>query len=141
MAYYRFKYCIYLVQDFINVARSQPTNLLFKNIRPKVLYKIGVHVGFVEFTRKRLCRNLFLNKDADWRPATLLKIDCSTDVLSSTSFFRFGFSFSLSWHWNFEMYTNTFIYDQKQVKKNYSEIAVRGKGESYFQKVRICFAT
>ena len=38
-----------------------------------MFYKISVFKNFAKFTRRHLCRSLFLNKDAGLGPATLLK--------------------------------------------------------------------
>ena len=47
--------------------------LLFRSSRPKVFCKRGVLKNFANFTGRHLCQNLFLNKIAGLRPATLLK--------------------------------------------------------------------
>ena len=40
---------------------------------PEVFCKKGFLESFTKFTGKHLCQSLFFNKDADLRPATLLK--------------------------------------------------------------------
>ena len=44
-----------------------------RSSRPKVFCKKGIVRNFGKFTGKHLCQNVFLNKVADLRPATLLK--------------------------------------------------------------------
>ena len=46
---------------------------LIRSSRPEVFCKKGVLRNFAKFTRKHLCQNLFFNKVAGLRPATLLK--------------------------------------------------------------------
>ena len=45
----------------------------YRSSRPKVFCKKGVLKNFPKFTGKHLCQNLFFNKVAGLRPASLLK--------------------------------------------------------------------
>ena len=47
--------------------------ILFRSSRPEVFCKKGVLRNFTKFSGKHLCQNLFFNKVAGLRPATLLK--------------------------------------------------------------------
>ena len=44
-----------------------------RSTRPEVFHKKGVLRSFAKLTGKHLCQNLFINKVASLRPATLLK--------------------------------------------------------------------
>ena len=46
---------------------------IFRSSRPEVFCEKGVLKNFTKFTEKHLCQSLFFNRDADLRPATLLK--------------------------------------------------------------------
>ena len=45
----------------------------YRSSHPEVFCKKGVLRNFAKFTRKHMCRSLFLNKVAGLRSATLLK--------------------------------------------------------------------
>ena len=54
--------------------------IIYRSSRPEVLCKKGVLRNFTKFTGKHLCQNLFFNKVAGLRPATLLKRDSGTGI-------------------------------------------------------------
>ena len=51
-----------------------------RNSQWRCSVKKGVIKNLANFTRKNLCWSLFLIKLQQIRPATLLKLDCNTDV-------------------------------------------------------------
>ena len=53
-----------------------------RSSRPEVFCKNGVLRNFAKFTGKHLCQNLFFNKVAGLRPATLLKRETLAQVFS-----------------------------------------------------------
>ena len=64
---------IFLLIDFNMYLHLIEKDSSVRSSRPEELYKKGVLRNFAKFTGKQLCRNFFLNKVADLRPATLLK--------------------------------------------------------------------
>ena len=55
---------------------------------PKLFYKKASLNNFAQFTGKRLCWSLFLNKVPGLRPATLSKNETSTQVVSVCKILR-----------------------------------------------------
>ena len=53
---------------------SEHGRIIVTSSRMEVSYKRGVLKNLTKFTRKHLCRSLFLIRVAVWKPATLLKI-------------------------------------------------------------------
>ena len=49
------------------------SSLIFRSTRRRCTVKKGVLINFTKFTVNHLCQNLFFNKVADLRAATLLK--------------------------------------------------------------------
>ena len=61
------------VQILIGHFSSEVTRKYFRSSRPKLFCKKGALENFEKLTGKHLCQNLFFNKVAGLRPATLLK--------------------------------------------------------------------
>ena len=51
-----------------------------RNSRPVEFYRKGVLKNSIKFTEEHLCRGLFCNKAADWRPVTSLNIESGAGV-------------------------------------------------------------
>ena len=72
------RHCIILASKIVQILtqKQKSEHKVFRFIQkqpPKVFYVKGVLRNFKKFTGKHLCQNLFFNKVAALRPATLLK--------------------------------------------------------------------
>ena len=66
----------------VEVEVTQPRTAGYRSSRSQMFFKIGVLKNFAIFTGKHLCCNLFFNKVAGLRYATLLKKETLSQVFS-----------------------------------------------------------